>query len=48
MSGSQHDQLLRDYEDMMTNPDGILHELEEHFKEPYDAEEMLGDIVKVR
>ena len=44
----QHDQLKKEYEELMTNPDGILGQLEKEFADPFDAKVVLGEIFMVR
>ena len=43
----QHDQLKREYDELMTNPDGILGQLENEFDDPFDAKVVLGGIFMV-
>lgn len=43
----QHDQLKGEYEELMTNPDGILGQLEETFTDPFDAKVVLAGIFMV-
>ena len=37
-----------EYEELMTNPDGILGQLEKEFIDPFDAKVVLGEIFMVR
>lgn len=41
-------QLLKEYDDLMTNPDGVVHQLEAAFGNYLDAEVVLGGIIMVR
>lgn len=41
------DQLISEYDELMTNPDGILGHLEEEFASSFDAEVVLGSVVTV-
>ena len=43
----QHDQLKGEYEELMTNPDGILGQLEKEFDDTFDAKVVLGGIFMV-
>ena len=42
-----HDQLITEYDELMTNPDGILGQLEKVFSPP-GPDIVLGDLVIVR
>ena len=45
--GSRHDQLSREYDELMTNPDGILCQLEKAFDDPFDAKYVLTGLFMV-
>ena len=46
--GSDHDQLSIEYEEMWTNPDLILDQLEKHFEDDFHAKGFLSDLFMVR
>lgn len=41
------DQLIREYDVLMTNPDGVLGHLENEFETSFDADVVLGSVVMV-
>ena len=41
------DQLISEYDELMTNPDGVLGHLEDEFKNSFDADVVLGSVVMV-
>ena len=43
----QHNQLKREYDELMTNPGGILGQLEKEFDDIFDAKVVLGGIFMV-
>ena len=45
--GGDHDQLSIEYEEMWTNPDLILGQLEQHFGDDFDAKGFLSDLLMV-
>ena len=44
---SIHDQLNVEYEELWSNPEIILEQLEEHFDDPFDAKCFLADFFMV-
>ena len=45
--GGEHDKHILDYKDLMSDPDGILGQLEEVAANPIDAQKLLGEIFMV-
>ena len=43
----KHDQMSTEYEELMTNPNIILGQLEEHFDDEFDAKGFLSDLFMV-
>ena len=46
--GGDHDQLSIEYEELWTNPDIILDQLEQHFDDDFDTKGFLSDLFTVR
>ena len=46
---AEHDQLIKEYDHLMTsvNPGGFLYQLEQMFKDPFDAKQVLTGIFMV-
>lgn len=46
---AEHDQLIKEYDLLMTsvNPGGFLYQLEQMFKDPFDAKQVLTGIFMV-
>ena len=45
--GGDHDQLSIEYEELWTNPDIILDQLEQHFEDDFNAKRFLSNLFMV-